>query len=494
MASSDKPDAGSDTYRMYAGGEWFESQSGEMKEATSPVTGEVLGRYPDGVREDARRAIERASEAQKEFEQLTAFTRAQYCSEIADAIGQNRDELVELFSLDQGKPLAEAQQEVDVVSMLFREAGEHAKRANTEVYQSQHPEKRTKTIRRPHGVYGVITPWNVPMHAAGEYIAHGLAIGNTVVWSPAPTTTAVSAKLVEIIDETSLPPGALNFVTGDGPTVSDELVVNDGTDAIAFTGSPETGAEIASKARLKPTVLELGGNGPMVILDDANLETALECVLAASFTNAGQICTGGERILVHQDIHDQFVEQLSEAVSQMDIGSPLEEETDMGPLNNESVAEKIDRHVSGAVEGGATAVTGGQRASGMPTDLYYRPTVLRDVTPDMTVNIEETFGPVAPVVSVEDRDEALELANSIEYGLSMGVFTESIENMEFFVRNVESGQININDASTYWEPHTPIGGYTGTNSGHGRYGGMATIEEMSQVINVTVSSGNRDIV
>lgn len=480
-------------YQMYIDGVWTPSVSDDVREATSPGCGDVIAIYPDGNREDAQRGIDAASEAQNEFERMTVFERAELTHEMADAVEDERADLAEWLSRDQGKPLPEAEGEVDLVVKTLREAGEHAKRAETDVIPSEHPEKNVRTIRKPHGVYGVITPWNYPLGTAIEYLAHGLAIGNTVVWALAPSTTAVSARFVEIFDDTSLPAGTLNLITGAGPVVGNELVVNDGVDAIAFTGSPETGEEIARESGLKPVVLELGGNGPVIVLNDANIETAVECVANGCFTNAGQICTASERVLVHEDVHDEFVERLTEAAASVTLGDPFDDETDMGPLNNENVAEKMDRHLNDAIENGATVITGG-RADDRPTDLYYHPTVLTDVTTDMTVNEEESFGPIAPIVTFSDREEALKLGNEIDYGLSMGVFTDSIDDMRYFVRNLESGMININDTSAYWEPHTPAGGYTGTKSGYGRYGGTFTIEEMSQLITVTVGSGDRNTV
>ncbi|PSP94050.1 aldehyde dehydrogenase [Halobacteriales archaeon QS_4_62_28] len=479
-------------FQLYIDGEWVDSVGGDTRRVRSPASGEQIATCPDGTREDAQRAIDAARAAQSGLEQMTAFERAALCDDLADVVEQHHEELTEWLAMDQGKPLPEAEDEVDLVVTTLRDAGEHAKRAETDVIPSRHPDKRIQTIRKPHGVYGVITPWNYPLGTAIEYLAHGLAIGNAVAWVPAPTTTAVCAKFVEVLDETDLPAGALNLVAGEGPIVGNELVVNDGTDAIAFTGSPETGELIAEDAGTKPTVLELGGNGPVIVLDDANLDLAVECVGNGCFTNAGQICTASERILVHEAVKDAFVERIAADAEEIQLGDPFDDDTDMGPLNNADVAAKMDRHVEDAVEKGATVVTGGNRAHDRPTDLYYQPTVLDDVTTEMVVNEEESFGPIAPVVTVSDREEALKLANSIDYGLSMGVFTDSINNMEYFIRRLESGMININDTSAYWEPHTPAGGYSGKKSGHGRYGGTFTIEEMSQVINVTIGPGERE--
>lgn len=493
--SDRQPSEGHHTeFQMYIGGEWHDSTSGDIREARSPSSGETIASYPNGTRNDAQRAIEAAREAQSEFERMTAFERAELCRELADMVDERSNELAEWLTKDQGKPLAEAGSEVEQVIETLREAGEHVKQAETDVIPSQHPDKRIQTVRKPHGVYGVITPWNFPLGTAIEYLAHGLAVGNTIAWVPAPTTTAVCAKFVEILDGASLPAGTLNLVTGEGPVVGNELVVNEGIDAIAFTGSPTTGRAIAHDAGLKPTVLELGGNGPVIVLDDANLDLAVECAENGCFTNAGQICTATERVLVHEDVHDEFVERMVAAAEAVTLGDPFDDETEMGPLNNDDVATKMDRHIADAIDKGATAVAGGGRANQKPTALYYRPTVLTGVTSEMLVNGEESFGPIVPVTSFSDREEALERANSGDYGLSMGVFTNSIDDQEYFIRNLESGMININDTSAYWESHTPAGGFTGTESGYGRYGGKYTVEEMSQIINVTIGSGDRDTV
>jgi succinate-semialdehyde dehydrogenase/glutarate-semialdehyde dehydrogenase len=481
-----------DTYQMYIGGEWTNSESAGTKTATNPGTGEVLGTFPDGTRADARRAIDAANQVQKDLEFLSAFERAELVHDIADAIEARREELAEWLVADQGKPYAEAIAEVDGYTVKpFRMAAEDIKRDETDVINSEFPDKRIHTIRKPHGVYGVITPWNFPLNVPAEYISAGLAVGNTIVWVPAPSTSIVSVKLMEAIASVdALPDGAVNLVTGDGPVVGNEIVVNDGTDAIAFTGSPEVGEEIAHESGPKPVVLELGGNGPVIVLEDADVDAAVECVAAGSFSNAGQICTASERVLVHEAVHDEFVEKMADRASAVDLGNPTDEARDMGPLNNEAVAEKMDRHVEDAVEKGATVLTGGGRAEGFPTDQYYEATVLDGVTTEMVTNVEETFGPIVPVITFSDHDEAIEIANNIDLGLSAGIFTSNIRSMHYFAERIETGMININDTSANWEIHTPAGGHTGKRSGFGRYGGKYTIEEMSQVKVVSVDIGN----
>jgi len=322
---------------------------------------------------------------------------------------------------------------------------------------------------------------------ATTYIAPGLAAGNTIVWAPAPETSSVSLAFGSVISE-ALPDGVINVVSGEGPVVGDELVVNDKVDAIAFTGSSEVGEQIAGRAGLKPTLLELGGNGPVIIMDDADLDTAAERTAVGCFSNAGQICTASERILVHEAVVDEFTDRLVAIAEDITVGDPTDEDTDMGPLNNPEVAEKMDRHISEATDKSGVIQAGGGRVADTPTDLYYQPTVLTGVEPDMTVSTEESFGPIAPIEEVLSAEDALERANSTDFGLSMGVFTESMKTAELFINGLEAGAVNVNDASSNWEAHTPVGGYTGKKSGVGRYGGRFTIKEMSQIKTVSVDT------
>jgi succinate-semialdehyde dehydrogenase/glutarate-semialdehyde dehydrogenase len=490
MGTGEKSTSG--TLSMYVGGEPAESIEGETFTATNPATGESLGEVPEATREDAQRAIDAARRVQPELEAMTAFKRAELCHELADVIEANHDHLAEWLTADQGKPLQQARTEVELCAREFRNAAEDVKRAETEVIPSEDPNKRIYTVRKPHGVLGVITPWNYPLNIPAEYLAPGLAVGNAVVWVPAPTTSVVAVKLLETFAaaDTDLPDGALNLVTGQGPVVGDEVVGNDGTDAIGFTGSPETGEEIASKAGTKPTLLELGGNGPVIILDDADLDAAVEATSFGCFSNAGQICSASERVLVHEDVREEFTERLVEHARGLRLGDPTDPETDLGPLNNEGVAEKMDRHVEDARESGATVLVGGGRGAEMPTDLYYEPTVLSDVTTEMAVNWEESFGPIAPIIGFDSYDEAIDVANEIDLGLTSSVFTSNLELAEYFADNVETGIVNVNDSSAYWEIHTPFGGYTGKRSGRGRIGGKYSIEELSQLKTVAIDHGN----
>src|SRR6266851_8791144 len=404
--------AKAETLKMFIGGQWVASESGETYAATSPGSGETIASIPKGTRKDAQRAVEGAHRARESMARLGAFERAKLLHRVADVIEHRRDDLARWLTLDQGKPYkAEAQGEVSEAIEYFRIAAEDVKRLETSVIPSMSPQKLVFTLRVPRGVYAIITAWNWPLTMATEFIAPALAGGNTVVWAPASSTSAISVKLMECLAEADLPPGAVNLVTGPGSVVGDEIAGHPLIAGVGFVGSTETGRSVARRAAGKHVMLELGGNGPIVIFEDANLTRAAEGTITGCFLCAGQSCTAGERILVQRGVQDAFLAELKTAMQTVTLGDPFDEATTMGPLNNEGVALKMDEHVADAIDRGATLVTGGHRADGFPTSLYYEATVLRNVSPGMRVSREETFGPIVPVITFDDEADALHIAN-----------------------------------------------------------------------------------
>jgi acyl-CoA reductase-like NAD-dependent aldehyde dehydrogenase len=475
--------------KMFVGGSWRPSATGETFEATSPATGDVIATVPQGDRADAIRAIEAARGAADGWARTGAFERAAKMHAVGDLIESRRDDLARTLTLDQGKPLrAEAFDEVDELVEYWRMAAEDAKRLTGELPNSFSPGKRVMLVRRPRGVVGVISPWNWPYTMPAELIAPALACGNTVVWTPAPSTAVCAVALAECIAEADLPAGVFNLVTGPGPVVGDEIARNPGTDGVAFIGSTATGRLVAQAAAGKAALLEMGGNGPLVVMDDANIDAAVDATLTACYLCAGQSCTAGERILVHRAVRDEFVELLARRVAErVLLGDPFDDATTMGPLNNEPVAAKMDEHVGDAVARGASVVSGGARAEGFATSLFWQPTVLTDVPADAHVATEETFGPIAPVVAVDSLENAIDLTNQSPYGLLAAIFTANLQDGLEFADRVHTGWVNINESSNYWEAHLPFGGRAGTDSGIGRVGGSHVMQSFTELQTVVLS-------
>jgi succinate-semialdehyde dehydrogenase/glutarate-semialdehyde dehydrogenase len=476
--------------RLLIGDGWVDGGAAEPIALTSPATGEEVALVEQGSREDVQRAIGAATAALAPLARMTAFDRAALCHRIADLLLARKEEIARDLSAEQGKPYrTEALPEVEVAADMFRDAAECAKRLDTLVHQSSDPAKRILTIRQPRGVYGVITPWNFPVAIPSEYLSAGLATGNAIVWKPSEWTPLSAAHLTQCFLDAGVPPGALNLVLGAPAEVGDEVAANPGIVAVGLTGSSRTGEIVAQRAAGKPMLLELGGNGPTIVFDDADVDAAVARTAFGSFANAGQICDSTERILVQRGVHDDFVAGLLDEARKVRLGSPFDEETTMGPLANEPTASKMDDHVADAVAQGAEVLAGGARGDGFPTRLYYQPTVIDGVPPSAKLNLEETFGPVAPVLTFTDEEEALAWANASPLGLLGSVFTRDIGRALRVAERLQTGAVNVNETSAYWQPHTPVGGFTGKRSGIGRIGGMYTLLEMTQVKMIAIDVG-----
>ncbi len=467
-------------HRLYIDGSW--RPGGGTAPAVSPSTGEQFAAVAVADPADVDAAVTAAASAFRAWSAASPFDRAAACERIAARIAARREDLARALTEDQGKPLvAEAYDEVDELGVYFTMAGEDAKRVAGALPASTSADRRVHTARVPLGVIGVVSPWNWPYTMGAEIFAPALAAGNSVVWVPAPSTTACCALLAEILAEASLPSGLFNFVSGPGPVVGDAVVGHPLVAGVGFVGSVETGGKVAARAAGKSQLLELGGNGPMVILDDADLELAADAALEAAYLCAGQSCTAGERFLVQASVRAEFTERVVEATKErVRLGDPYDQRTTMGPLNNETTAAKFDRHIADAVASGARICCGGQRARGFPTGLFAEPTVLDGVTPGMAIEREETFGPVVPIVEVPSATEALRLTNASPFGLTTAVFTEDLERGLAFAEHARAGWVNINASTNLWESHLPFGGRAGSVSGRGRVGGRYPMETFTE--------------
>jgi len=470
--------------RNFIGGEWVTAR--ETMKAINPATGEAIASLPKSSAEEVNQAVA-AAKAARSWAQVPVFQRAALCVAIASAIDANRDRLARTLSLEQGKILKEATGEVTKAADGFRLASELVKQMGGSTLPTEDPTKLAMTIRQARGVYGVITPWNFPVNIPVEYLAPGIATGNTIVWVPAPTTSLVAAELMAVIAEAGLPKGVVNLVIGEGATAGDAVVTHPDVVAIGFTGSAATGRRIAERGAGKPLLLELGGNGPVIIFADADLELAADAAAGGAFFNAGQVCAATGRVLAEASIADKLGLMLVERARKHVLGDPFHQGTTMGPLNNAKVAAKVKEHVDDAVAQGARAAAGGKARPDLGGQFYFEPTILTGVTPQMRVAHEETFGPVVPVIPFKDANEALSIALDTDYGLSVGIFTRDIARGIEIAKAIPAGIVNINAGSTYWEIHLPFGGGSGTKSGIGRLGGMHTLEAMTELKMITIT-------
>jgi acyl-CoA reductase-like NAD-dependent aldehyde dehydrogenase len=453
------------------------------------VTGEKLADAPNASEEDIRRAARSAREAQPTWAGLSAWDRAAVCHAIADLVEERKEEFARELSLEQGKPyVAEAIPDIEETAENFRIAAEDVKRMESAVIPSQDVNKRIITFRKPNGVYAAITPWNFPTLIPVELIAPGIAAGNTIVMKPSEWTPIAMANFMQIMADAGLPEGVVNVVYGDGK-VGERLIQDENIDCVGFVGSHTTAEKIVRAAGLKRSLIEASGNGPVIVCADADLDAAAKGAVFGGFFCAGQVCCATERVLVDKRIHDDFLAAVVSEAEGWTLGDPFDDDTLVGPMNNEPTAAKMDRHLEDALEKGAEIVVGGTRDSGRPTELYYQPTVVDGVGVDTLINRDETFGPIVPVITVGSDEEALAVANDSYLGLQAAVYTKSLKRAFHFLDNLQVGNVVVNDSTDYWEAHEPFGGAAGTRTGWGRIGGRYTMLDMTDLRTVVLDVG-----
>ena len=474
---------------LFIAGRWQPPVEGARFGVTSPATGEQLWDLAEAGPADVDAAIAAARAAFVRHSNASPYVRAAWCDRIADEIDARADEIAQNLALEQGKPLADAQGETGLAADGFRLAAQEARTLRGETIPAHDTRKRVMTIRRPCGVYAVITPWNFPLNIPVEYLGPAIASGNTVVWKPAPTTAGVAVLLTRCIEAADLPPGIVNLVTGHATELGRQLVTHQGVIGVGFTGSSAVGAEIARTAYDKRKILELGGNGPVVVLREANVEWAAVAAASASFWNAGQSCAAAGRILCEAAVYDDFVAQLAEQARQVAVGPPLDPATTMGPCHTRAVRDQTEAHTADAVRRGASLVYGGTALAGAPTELYRLPAVVADVTPDAQVNIDETFGPIAAVVRVDGDADILAAAARSRLGLSAAIFSTDFPRAIRLAERLDVGQVVVNDSSNYWELHMPFGGWPGSDSGSGRLGVRNTLLGMTEIQSISLHIG-----
>jgi acyl-CoA reductase-like NAD-dependent aldehyde dehydrogenase len=470
---------GTKTYRNYIGGEWVDAASGKSFETRNPANGEVLGVFPLSTTEDMDRAVEAARDAYERWRLVPAPRRGEILFRAAEMLAERKDELAEDMVREMGKVRAEAAGDVqEAIDMTYYMAGE-GRRLFGHTTPSEMPDKFQMSIRMPVGVVGAITPWNFPIAIPSWKITPALVCGDTVVFKPAEDTPLLAERFVEIFEEAGLPPGVLNIVHGAGEEVGAHLVRHADVPLISFTGSREVGAEVQTAAGpfLKNVHLELGGKNAIIVMDDADLDLAVEGILWSAFGTSGQRCTAASRVIATRPVYDRLCSSLVERAEAMKLGDGLDDGTDVGPVINQAALEKIHGYTEIGKDEGAKLLTGGEVATGDALDrgFFYPPTVFAEVEPDMRIAQEEIFGPTTALIRATDVDEAIRIANGVKYGLSSSIFTRDVNRAFKAIRDLKTGITYVNAGTTGAEVHLPFGGTKDTGNGH-REAGQAALE------------------
>jgi succinate-semialdehyde dehydrogenase/glutarate-semialdehyde dehydrogenase len=470
--------------KSFINNNWVTSDNNKIINVENPFDGHVIGHIPDCGRDETERAIQAAHKAFQSWKKFTALQRAKVLHQWAQLIDDNLEDLAILMTLEQGKPLTESRSEIVYANGFIKWFAEEGRRIYGDIIPSNSPKQQLFVIKQPIGVVGAITPWNFPCAMITRKCAPAFAAGCTVVLKPASETPFSALALAVLAEQAGMPPGVFNIVTGDAKAIGGELTSNPLVKKISFTGSTKVGKLLMqqSATTMKKLSLELGGNAPFIIFDDANLETAVKGAMASKFRNAGQTCVCANRILVQDTVYDTFSEKLIHAVKQLKMGDGLKEDTQIGPLISKAGIEKVERHIADAVSKGAKVMCGGKKSA--VGNLFFEPTVLMDVTPDMLIAREETFGPVAPIFRFHSDEEAIQMANDTEFGLASYFYSESMRRIWQTAEQLEYGIVGVNTGIISTEV-APFGGVK--ESGMGREGSKYGIEDYVEIkyINLT---------
>ena len=486
--------AGTKRFQNYIAGEWVDSVSGKTFETRSPATGEILGVFPRSSAEDVDRAVEAAAAAFEEWRLVPAPRRGEILFRFGQLLAEQKDDLAELMAREMGKVLPEAGGDVqEAIDMSFYMGGE-GRRLFGQTTPSELRDKFNMSVRQPIGVVGVITPWNFPIAIPSWKIAPALVCGNTVVFKPATDTPLLGERFVELLVEAGLPPGVLNIVHGGGGEVGDRLVRHPDVRVITLTGSRETGVEVMRNAAdtLKHVHLELGGKNAIIVLDDADLDLAVDGILWSAFGTSGQRCTAASRVIVQDGVHDELQSRLVAEAEKLRLGPGWEQGVDVGPVINRAALEKIHSYTEIGKGEGAKLLTGGEVAGGdgLGDGFFYRPTVFGEVEPGMRIAQEEIFGPTTALIRVHDVDEAIRVSNGIEYGLSSSIFTRDVNTAFRAMRDLDAGITYINAGTIGAEVHLPFGGVKDTGNGH-REAGQAALDVFTEWKSIYVDYSGR---
>ncbi|HLU23039.1 MAG TPA: aldehyde dehydrogenase family protein [Bacillaceae bacterium] len=478
----------------YINGEWVTPDDVVYTPVLNPATGENITEVPLSPREAVSEAAKAAKEAQKQWALVPAPQRAEILYKVGDLLKARKEQLATILTMENGKVLEEARGEVqEAIDMAFYMAGE-GRRLFGQTTPSELKNKFAMSVRAPVGVVGIITPWNFPIAIATWKSFPAIVAGNTVIWKPATETPLMAYALATIFEEAGLPKGVLNVVFGSGSTIGDEMVENDEIRVISFTGSNEVGREIASKCghKLKKVSLEMGGKNAVIVMDDADINLAVDGIIWSAFGTSGQRCTACSRVIVHEKVKKKLEQGLLKAMKNIRIGNGLDHNVKVGPIINKTSLEKIKGYIEIGVQEGAQLLAGGsvldegEYASGN----FFVPTVFTNVKPNMRIAQEEIFGPVISIISVKNLDEAIQVNNSVSFGLSSSIFTRDVNKVFAAQRDLDTGIIYVNAGTTGAEIHLPFGGTKATGNGH-RDSGIAALDVFTEWKSIYIDfSGN----
>ncbi len=446
----------------FIGGEWVHGE-GEVIDVENPATGEHIGSVSSATIEQVDAAVAAARQAFDQWRRVSVLERVHLCRRAFEICTERNEEIIQTISREVGKTVRQSRSEMERgTAEHFRRAAEDVLRHSGKVLPSTMDyttAKKVLVIDQPVGVVAAVSPWNFPVDIAAIPIIYGLALGCTAVWKPSEYAPLCAQLFAEVLHDAGFPPGTFNVVHGRGD-VGQALVRHPDVGAVVFTGSVETGEGVAREAGLRNRVLELGGNGPQIVLADADIDRASDAAIRGCFYLAGQCCTAAERLLVHESIKDRFMEALVERTKQLRVGDPMSEETDMGPLCTPAVLERTREHIEDAESKGARVVYGGKHDG-----QFHEPTILDGITSDMLIAQKETFGPVAPIMTFRDLEEAISIANETQYGLTASVFTQSLHDAWYVAEELQHGTVHVNESTNYWDQLAPFGGMKKSGAG-----------------------------